>query len=231
VPFVEGLYGNRYIENVLIDRLKFGTSADWGVHAGGKLVDGKVNYALSAINGAGYKNPTRSKSMDVEGRISVVPVEGLTLAAGFYNGKLGQETQLTSALHTAQRVDLLAVYATAKFKVGAEYFSADDWKQVLSATTDKADGYSVWAAVNVTPNTTVFARYDDASPSKKLVPTLKDKYFNLGVAFKPRKNVDVAFVYKDDKADAGSWSTSNGSIGGSQSGKYQEVGVFSQVAF
>jgi len=29
VPFVEDLYGYRFIENTLIDRLKFGTSADW----------------------------------------------------------------------------------------------------------------------------------------------------------------------------------------------------------
>ncbi|MGI8841303.1 MAG: porin, partial [Caulobacteraceae bacterium] len=33
VPFVEGLYGYRYVENTLIDRTKFGTSTDWGLHA------------------------------------------------------------------------------------------------------------------------------------------------------------------------------------------------------
>ncbi len=35
VPYVEDVYGHRYVENVLVDRLKFGTSADWGLHAGG----------------------------------------------------------------------------------------------------------------------------------------------------------------------------------------------------
>ena len=38
VPYVEGLYGYRYLENVMIDRTKFGTSADWGVHVLGTLV-------------------------------------------------------------------------------------------------------------------------------------------------------------------------------------------------
>ena len=32
VPFVEGVYGYRFVENTLIDRTKFGTSSDWGVH-------------------------------------------------------------------------------------------------------------------------------------------------------------------------------------------------------
>ena len=53
VPFAEGAYGMRYVENTLIDRLKFGTSADWGVHAGGKLAGGSVEYAVAALNGNG----------------------------------------------------------------------------------------------------------------------------------------------------------------------------------
>src|SRR5689334_24079984 len=51
VPFSEDIYGYRWVENVLVDRLKFGTSADWGLHAGGKVADGKFSYAAAAING------------------------------------------------------------------------------------------------------------------------------------------------------------------------------------
>src|SRR6266446_2831749 len=40
IPFAEANYGYRYVELVILDRLKFGTSADWGVHAGGKMADG-----------------------------------------------------------------------------------------------------------------------------------------------------------------------------------------------
>ena len=61
VPFVEDIYGYRYLEQTLIDRTKFGTSADWGVHLAGKVPAGMVtfNYALAAINGSGYKKPRR----------------------------------------------------------------------------------------------------------------------------------------------------------------------------
>jgi len=82
IPYVEGKYGMRYVENVLIDEYKFGTSADWGVHVLGKLADGRVGYQVSAINGRGYADPTRSNSVDFEGRIDVEPVKGLSFAVG-----------------------------------------------------------------------------------------------------------------------------------------------------
>src|SRR5262249_8696258 len=110
VPFVEDIYGLRYVENVLIDRLKFGTSADWGLHAGGKVSDGMFNYGASVVNGAGYKNPTRSKSMDFEGRMGIAPLQGLSLAIGAYSGKLGKDVEgtTTPVKHTANRLDALA---------------------------------------------------------------------------------------------------------------------------
>ncbi|MGH8314638.1 MAG: porin [Steroidobacterales bacterium] len=232
VPFVEDLYGYRYVENVLVDRLKFGTSADWGVHAGGKFSDGMVSYAVSVINGNGYKNPTRSKSVDFEGRLAVSPVKGLTLAAGFYSGKLGKDIEGGAPTeHTANRFTALAAYVTPKFRIGGEYFTADDWTQVTAVPSDKADGYSVWGSINFTDKVAGFARYDGAKPHKDLTPDLKDQYYNVGVAYKPRKNVDIAFVYKHDKVENGTISTGNGTIGGVTDGKYDEVGLWAQVAF
>ena len=37
IPYAEGVYGYRHIENTIADRTKFGTSADWGIHVLGKL--------------------------------------------------------------------------------------------------------------------------------------------------------------------------------------------------
>ena len=231
VPFVEGLYGYRYVENVLIDHLKFGTSADWGVHALGKSPGGTVSYAAALVNGGGYKNPTRTKSMDFEARISATPVAGLTVAVGVYSGKLGQDRESVTAQHTAERLDALVAYATPSFRVGAEYFDAKDWRQVLSSSADKADGYSAWASVNFSVKVAAFARYDSAKPSKDLAPDLQNEYFNVGVAYKPRGNVDVAFAYKQDKTTGGTLSTSNGTIGGTRDGRFDEFGVWTQVAF
>jgi hypothetical protein len=234
VPFVENLYGYRYVENVLIDHTKFGTSADWGLHALGKFVDGKVNYAVSVINGGGYKNPTRTSSVDVEGRVSVEPIKGLTFAAGFYTGKLGQDTEANPAENTAERLDALVAYVVGPIRVGAEYFQEKNAKQVQGTATDKADGYSGWVSFAFTSQLAAFARYDLTNPSKDLAPDLENTYVNVGLAYKPRKNVDLAFVYKQDNVNKGSWSTSNGTIGGTSAttdGTYDEFGIWAQVAF
>lgn len=234
VPFVEELYGYRYIENTLIDRLKFGTSADWGVHAGGKAGDGIFSYAVSLVNGNGYKNTTRSNSPDLEVRAAVTPVAGLTIAADFYSGKLGQDVENIATYNTAKRADAVVAWVNANFRVGAEYFVADNFTAALvtsPTTTDKADGYSVWASYDVTPKVSVFARADTANPSKDLIPVLEDRYYNAGVAFHPRKNVDLAIVAKKEEVDGGSVSTSNGTIGGTTDGEYNEYGLWGQVKF
>lgn len=233
IPFDEDIYGYRYVENTIIDRLHFGNSADWGLHTLGKLADGQVNYAVSVVNGNGYKNPTRSKSVDVEGRLAYVPITGLTIAAGFYSGKLGKDVANSTTLvqHTADRFDALVGYVSPQFRLGAEYFTATNWNQVTAAPTDKSDGYSVWASYNIQPNLSVFARGDQAKPKKDLSPGLKDTYFNAGVAYTPVKNVDVALAYKHEKMQNGSFGTSNGMIGGLAEGKYDEVGVWMQASF
>ena len=90
IPYVEKFYGMRYVENTLTDRLKYGNSSDWGLHGFGNLGN-NFNYAVSVVSGAGYKNPTRSKGMDVEGRVAYTPNENFVVAVGGYSGKLGKK--------------------------------------------------------------------------------------------------------------------------------------------
>jgi hypothetical protein len=221
IPFAENYYGFRYVENTLTDRLKYGTSADWGVHAAGNLADGRFNYAASVVNGAGYKNPGRGKGVDFEGRIGFAPVDGMVIAVGGYSGKLGKETENTDALHTATRGDLMVAYMNDRFRVGAEYFQASNWGQVLNPLSDKASGYSLWGSVGLGSKATLFARYDQADLSKDLDPSLKDTYFNLGVEFPVRKGIKLAAAYKQDhKRDDLATDI-----------KTREIGMWGEVAF
>jgi hypothetical protein len=254
IPFAEGVYGYRYVENTLIDRLHFGNSADWGAHVGGQLGgvgDGTLSYRLSAVNGAGYKNPTRSKSMDVAGRLTY-RLDGMVLAVGGYEGKLGQDkygqnvtiagVTTPQSYRTASRFDALAGYVGNGVHVAVEYFWANDWNNVpdYKATgaanpSDKADGYAVYASYDFTPMWSVFGRWDQAKLSKDLAPSLKDNYFNVGLQASPIKNVQVALVYKHEKMDGGipgaTFATTNGSAFSQTDGKYDEVGIWTQVAF
>ncbi|THD79381.1 MAG: hypothetical protein E7812_09935 [Phenylobacterium sp.] len=228
VPFVEDIYGYRFVENTLIDRDKFGTSADWGVHASGKLAGGLFNYAVSVIDGQGYKNPVRTKTMDIEGRANI-NYDNFIVGVGGYTGKLGKEVQNGVATpHTANRFDAVAAYVVPQFRVGVEYFSASDWNNVTTVVADKSDGYSVFGSYNFTSQVSAFGRFDYVKPTKDTKPSEKDAYWNIGLNWEPVKIVDLALVYKRDKIDNGSLSTSNGTIGGTVEGTYDEVGLFGQ---
>jgi hypothetical protein len=259
IPFVEGIYGHRYVENTLVDREKVGTSADWGLHVGGDVADKVLSYQVSVVTGNGYKNPTRSKDMDVEGRVDVQPLSGLYLALGGYEGKLGQDkygstvtiagVSTPQTFRTASRVDALAAYVGYGLRAGVEYFSTNDWTNGITGSSDvpeytssgavnpsdKADGTSVFASYDFTPMWGVFARWDQAKLSKDIAPGLTDQYFDVGLESHPIKNVDVALVYKHEKMDGGpaadSYSTTNGAAFNEANGKYDEIGIWTQVSF
>jgi hypothetical protein len=228
IPFAEDVYGYRFIENTVADRTKFGTSADWGVHLGGKLAGGKINYAVAMIDGAGYKNPVRSKAVDFEGRVSA-NLDKVVLGIGGYSGKLGKDVQGGVATpHRAERFNAIAAIVDKRWRAGVEYFNASNWNNVTSTASDKSDGYSVFGSFNVTPEVSTFARWDRVKPAKTSKPGQKDNYFNIGVNWEPVKIVDLALVYKRDKIDNGLLSTSNGTIGGVGEGTYDEIGLFGQ---
>ncbi len=235
VPFAEDLYGYRFVENTLIDRTSFGTSADWGVHAFGSFADGHIGYAISVIDGAGYRNPMRSKTMDVEGRVSA-NYKGFTAAIGGYTGKRGgnTDTPFTPAnaavlpvqngfdiqpQHTAQRIDALLAYVSPRLRVGGEYFRTKNWNRVANATNsglpalaaadDHSEGYGFWGSYVFYKTFSLFGRYDHTKPSKDLFPNLEDRYFNVGINFEPVKIVDLAIVYKRDRVDNGYFNPSN----------------------
>ena len=229
IPFVENAYGYRYVENTLIDRLKYGNSADWGLHLGGDIgADKSLNYAVSVVNGNGYKNPSRSNGVDAEGRVAYVPFEGMVVAVGGYSGHRGMELQNTSAVHTAQRGDFMVAYASKAFRVGAEYFTATDWNNVLTPAADKADGYSFWGSVAVADGVNLFARYDSAKLSKTLDPSSKDTYYNAGVSYDVTKGFQLALVYKHEKGDKSVKTPVPPHV---QNVKTDEVGIFGQIAF
>jgi hypothetical protein len=232
VGFSESLYGYRFVENTLIDRTKFGTSSDWGVHLGGSLAGGRVSYAASVVNGAGYKTLSRSSNtIDLEGRVSTSPVKNVTLGIGGYTGKLGKSSEVATAAHRATRWNALAAYTDKRLRAGVEYFQAKNWNNVTTLATDKSSGWSAFGSFAVTPKVALFGRYYWVKPNEKTKDSLKDNYFNVGLNYKPMKAIDLALVYKRDRANNGFISTSNGTVGGIERGSYDEVGIFSQFAF
>lgn len=235
VPYVEGIYNYRHIENTLIDRTGFGTSADWGVHVLGDLAGGLISYQVSVVDGAGYRNVKVSKAVDVEARVSA-NYKGIFAGVGGYTGKLGNKLQGTIDYNTARRFDAFLGYKNKQFTVGGEYFRTHDYNNngvnyITTNVDDKAEGYSAFASVQFDPKFSAFGRYDWVKPRTEGGANFKDHYFNFGVQYSPAKIVDLALVYKREKAENGVISTSNGSVGGSVDGTYDEFGLFGQFRF
>src|SRR5258705_70281 len=102
---------------------------------------------------------------------------------------------------------------------------------------DKADGFSGWASYAFDAQWSVFGRYDEAKLSKDVAPNLKDKYLNIGLAYKPIKALDFALVYKNEKVNNGSTSVSGadangsyaiGGANGTRNGTFDELGLYAQ---
>ncbi len=243
IPFVEGLYGYRYVEQTLADRTKFGTSSDWGVHAYGNFLNHIVSYQVSVIDGEGYKQPAlgtvnRTNAVDVEGRINAT-YKHFTVAVGGYDGKLGKDVSGVLTYQTAERFNALAAYTDQHVRLGFEYLWSKYWGDVTQsnpAKTNTTEGYSVFGSYNFTPKIAVFGKYEWLKPKETTVPGENDSYFNVGVSYKPIAPLDFAIVYKRDEVVNGSFSSGNGVIGiptGASTGKgtYDEVGLFTQVKF
>lgn len=245
IPFAESLYGYRYIENTLIDRFKYGNSADWGINVNGSTGDDwKFEYSISAVNGAGYKKPAfglgtnRSDGMDFEGRVDV-RYDGFAVGVGGYDGKLGTELTPDTTHHDFTRFDAVAGYAANGFNIGLEYFSEKNFDTISTLPglpTDHGDGYSAFAAYKFTPEWALFGRYDWAKPQAGAAfqPHYDNRYYNVGVQYSPFQMIDLSLVYKHDSGSNGVFTDQDGTIGGATntgSGRYSEVGLFGQFKF
>ena len=239
IPYAEDIYGYRYVENTLVDRIKFGNSADWGVHVLGKFEDGLIAYQFSAVSGAGYKKPIRTNSPDYEGRVSL-NYEGFQLAVGGYTGKEGV-TYGTVSTHTYDRFDALAAYTADGIRVGVEYFDASNHGNETGLVSTNGYGYSPFASYQFDPEWGVFGRYDYVRPYSQdaFHKAFHNDYYNFGISYSPAKIVDFALVYKHDAGTDGSITDSNGTIGGAfasagppalagTNGAYNEIGLFGQ---
>ena len=238
VPFVESVNGYRYVENMFVDRTKFGTTTDWGVHVFGTLANGLVSYAGSAIDGSGFRRPAigtanRTGWIDLEGRVSA-NYHHVTAAVGGYSGKLGKAVTGTPTYNKAERFDALLAYTDSRIRIGGEYLWTRDWNDVTQidpTKTNTTTGYSAFASYAFGKRYSVFGRYDWLNPTDHTAPSAIDRYFNLGVAWRAVDGVDLALVYKRDKADNLVFTSSNGAVGGVKTGTYDEIGMFTQVKF
>ena len=259
--YVDGVTGYRWVEKSVGDRLSLAATSDWGVNVSGSFINNLVAYSASVVNGGGYKNPTRTKYVDFEGRLTSKPFQWLDVGVGYYNGHLGQVTVTTEnyPTNTASRWDGFVSFNYAGFRLSGEYIDAKNYKTVNSVTagvfgtqdvvassptavlnSDAAKGYSLLASYAFNSTWNVFTRYDSVNLSENVLPNLQDRFFDVGIDYKALKSLDLALVYKlenvyDGAATIGS-ADGNGSytIGGATAatdGRFREIGLYAQYKF
>ncbi len=236
IPYVEHLYGFRYVEPTITDRFGVRNSADWGLHALGK--QGIFDYQVSVVSGAGYSHVNaRSKRPDLSLRVGLHPFDGFTVAAGFYDGKRGEAKAGVGPTNVQTTYDALVAYENHGIRLGGEYYYQNNPVKYKSSNLsltqfaitpanaithakDKSTGYSLWGSYQITEPVTVFARYDYAKLSKNVDPSLSDSYFNVGAQYAVRKGIVVSLVYKNERLKDSAHET-----------KFNEIGIFSEIKF
>jgi hypothetical protein len=220
ISYVDGFYGYRWIEKTLIDRTDFGNSSDWGVHALGEFKDGAVSYAISAVDGGGHRDPSKSTSVDLEGRIGA-KLSDLHFGVGGYSGKRGQDVPGTPALRTARRLNAALAYTPKSYRIGLEVFAAENWENVITLLPDRSRGYSVFGSHTLNDKLSLFARHDRVRPTRITDPSRDERHFNVGAAYSPVRNVDFAVVYKRETVETA----------GARRQTSNEVGLWGQLRF
>ncbi|HET9049157.1 MAG TPA: carbohydrate porin [Chiayiivirga sp.] len=221
--------GFRYIERSLVDRLKFGHSADWGLHVSGRL--GRVmpvDYGVSLVNGRGYKRSSRSQGVDIEARIAVQPIENVVVALGAYTGKPNTERDGAPAVRSARRYNASIAYVGARTRVGGELFRSHAWNELDEPIANRAQGWSLWASHGLAERLTVVARLDRADTAEQTDPNAADRYAHAGLEYRWSDRFQLALVWKDTLREY-SFSHDDQIQVGRRRGK--EIGLWGQFVF
>ncbi|RUO74951.1 hypothetical protein CWI80_06390 [Pseudidiomarina sediminum] len=196
IDYIARRVGYRYIEPSLTPKNQLATPTDPGIHYGFRHQNFSVGAAV--VTGTGFKQPRWVKQFDIEltGVWHLTPQ--IDVATSWYEGARGQDRDAKDKLHNAQRWNLALSYQSKATRVGIEYSYNDNWRQVAKVEEDASDGWSIWASHRFHPLYSAFVRYDITQPSRRLQPTLKRDYLQLGVDWQASKMLTIALVAKQN---------------------------------
>ena len=174
---------DRYAMKSFQDEYKFGSSADLGLSAAYRFTDWLSADAIF-VNGEGFKKIQVKDGFNYGIGITLTPVKGLVLRVyGGLNESGEKGKKAVGNLAT------FAGYKHEKFSVGAEYNHL--WNAGNSKGADRR-GLSVYASVNLSSVTELYARFDDTGSKNGWNKADDESAAILGAQFKVGKHVKIA---------------------------------------
>jgi len=216
IGYADGLNGHRYIAKSYVDSHGLDASADAGIGAFGKVMDGLVSYDVVMVNGGGYGNTTATAATDINSSIGMNIENNITLDVGLRNGYKGSKGGASETKSTLFQV--LATYSNEvsnlNYRAGLNLISSKKSPTGGASTTDSAQ--EMWIAARqgklggfVRIENTSF----DAAPKSETRLLLSADYFAT-------KDVTLSLV-----------SDTISNVAGAVGAKKTSIGMYSQFKF
>ena len=212
---------HRYVFKTYVDTWKFDDSSDLGLGLKGKLAGGMVNYWVTETNGQGYGGGnvgTGNNGLDFNSRISVTPMDDLSLDFQFRNGYRGTKNFVSNVTSAGIKSTLFqgqVAYTPKGYGIGLGYVNNKDIakdiaglsvthgsKYTLTTAAGgnkelKSDGYYLWARGELSNDFAAFGNIEYLQNKKQVASSTNEKInrYVAGLEYSPVKNVTFAAVY------------------------------------
>jgi len=125
IEYEEARWTYRYLFPIMTDQQNFQTSSDLGASLMGKVLDNRVEYHLSFMNGEGYQNTPNGKGFAVLGRVSVEPIKGVIFSLFGHNERLRNGIEGFNPQRALGNIELYDP-TSDRFKLNLQAVWADD---------------------------------------------------------------------------------------------------------
>jgi len=250
IDYQQGQNKHRYVFKTFIDTWGFDTSSDLGIGLKGKVANGLVGYFVTATDGQGYgsgNTKTGNKAIDFDSRLSVYPMDDLSIDLQYRTGYRGTKTFVNNVTTSGIRSNLYQAqlaYTPHGFGIGAGWVgNTDSAKDTIGGSVKhgstyalstaaagtsqlKSDGYYLWARGDLGSGFGTFGNLEYLKNKPQIATANDEKItrFVLGAEYSPVKNITFAAVV-DHESFTNAASVLNNRT------KQSKYGIYSQVKF
>ncbi|MBI3585193.1 MAG: porin [Nitrospinae bacterium] len=184
-----------------------GSYRDIGIMVNGGYKDALgLTYGVAIINGKGINTGDNNRGKDIVGRVTLSPLDGLTLGGSYYRGKGQDETETLEVNESAYDLEAEFRLKELGFSMRGEYITAEweNWDaaqgKAVSGKRQKPNGWYIQMAYRLPPLTDLqlLARYEDYEKDGN-TPDSHLKTTTVGVTyyFKGKTRVTANYLIRD----------------------------------